>query len=230
VNFDSMDALVPENIDPAHYFEEQIRLSKLVDKNAALSSVKYVAGADVAYDEAGNWMVGAMVVLEASTLKVVEQAYHEMAISFPYIPGLFSFREIPPLLSTYEKLSVKPDLIVCDGHGIAHPKGFGMASHLGVTLDVPTIGCAKKRLIGTFNPPDATRGSQAGLHSEGEEIGRVLRTQDGVKPLFISVGHLITIRESCDWIIRLSPNYRLPETTRLADQLANKIRNGYLET
>jgi deoxyribonuclease V len=168
-------------------------------------------------------MVGALVVLDAETLEVVDQAIHEMEITFPYVPGLFSFREIPPLLEAYRKLSLKPDLIVCDGHGVAHPKGAGMASHLGIELGVPTIGCAKSRLIGGYDRVGEKRGSFSSLMLGDKEIGRVLRTRDGIKPMFASVGHLISLDTACEWILKLCPQYRQPETTRKADALVRTV-------
>jgi deoxyribonuclease V len=211
-----------EHFDSQPYKALQQELAKKVQTRDALPPVvKYVAGADVAYNEQENWMVGAIVILDVDKLSVVEQAYEIMPISFPYIPGLFSFREIPSLLAAYKKLQQKPDLLVCDGHGIAHPKRCGMASHLGVELDIPSIGCAKSRLIGTYEELGASRGDHTPLEEDGEVIGSVLRTQDTVRPLFVSVGHKITLSQARDWVLKLAPSYRQPETTRMADQLVN---------
>ncbi|PHI19342.1 endonuclease V [Lewinellaceae bacterium SD302] len=188
-----------------------------------LTNCQYVAGADVAYNEIQQRMVGAIVVLNAETLEVVEESTHEMDITFPYVPGLFSFREVPPLIEAYKKLSTKPDLIVCDGHGVAHPKGAGMASHLGVELGVPTIGCAKSRLVGGYEEVGHERSASSPLLIGDQEIGRVLRTQDGIKPMFVSVGHLVSLETACSWVLKLCPNYRQPETTRKADALVRTI-------
>jgi deoxyribonuclease V len=198
---------------------------KIIKTNFLKSTIEYIAGVDVAYDENTKKMVGGIVVLNAETLKVVETALHEMEITFPYIPGLFSFREIPPLLEAYKKLTIKPDLIVCDAQGIAHPKGVGMATHLGIELDIPTIGCAKKRLVGYYDKEvlGTKRGDNESLIWDSEEVGRALRTQDNIKPMFVSIGHKISLETACEWVLRLCPTYRLPETTRAVDHLVNQV-------
>ena len=214
--------------DPTPYYQLQEELAaKVLTDVPKLEGIQYVAGADVAYDEAKNQMVGALAVLNAETLEIVESAYHLMEITFPYEPGLFSFREIPSLIETYNKLHIKPQLIICDGHGVAHPKRMGMASHLGVELGLPTIGCAKKRLIGEYGEVGQHRTSYVALIDNGEEIGKVLRTQDGIKPVFVSVGHQINLQDACEWVLKMTPNYRLPETTRAADQLVNRLLKSY---
>jgi deoxyribonuclease V len=201
------------------FYLEQEKLRENVITSDCIEQVRFVAGADVAYNELEQRMVGALVVLDAHTLEVVDQAIHEMDITFPYVPGLFSFREVPPLVAAYHKLKIKPNLIVCDGHGVAHPKGAGMASHLGIELDVPTIGCAKSRLIGGYDEVGDKRGSFSALRLGEKEIGRVLRTQDNIKPMFVSVGHKVSLDTACEWVLRLCPEYRQPETTRRADAL-----------
>ncbi|SHJ98280.1 Endonuclease V [Pseudozobellia thermophila] len=161
------------------YFVEQNELRKeVIKENCLPNAIRFVAGVDVAYNEGEQRMIGGIVVLQKDTLEVVEESYHEMDITFPYVPGLFSFREVPPIVQAYHDLKIKPDVIVCDGHGIAHPKGVGMATHLGVKLDVPTIGCAKKRLVGVWAKEEleARRGSAVPLYSEEKIVGNVLRT------------------------------------------------------
>lgn len=212
-----------ESSDFVKFYREQERLSNQVISVDRIGQVQKVAGADVAYNELKQRMVGALVVLDAESLEVVDQATHEMDITFPYVPGLFSFREVPPLVEAYKKLKVKPDLIVCDGHGVAHPKGAGMASHLGIELDIPTIGCAKSRLVGGYDEVNRDRGSFSSLMLGENEIGRVLRTQDNVKPMFVSIGHKVSLDAACEWILRLCPKYRQPETTRKADALVRTI-------
>ena len=209
-----------------HYALQRTLKTRVITRNHLPDAVTLVGGADVAYDEASNRMVGAIVVLDGSSLEVVETAYHEMDITFPYVPGLFSFREIPPLIAAFTNLSRKPEVIVCDGHGLAHPQGFGMATHLGVELQVPTVGCAKKRLCGAWRRDElgAARGSTVPLHLADAEIGKVLRTRAGVKPVFVSVGHKVDLTTATDLVLRLCPKYRLPETTRRADQLVNRLR------
>lgn len=181
-----------------------------------------MAGIDVAYSKQNDTLVAAIVILEADSLQVVESVVVEDHVHFPYIPGLFSFRELPPIIKALEKIKTLPQLVVCDGQGIAHPRRFGLASHLGVLYDIPTIGCGKTRFVGEYTEPDAARGSFSPLVDRSEIIGNVLRTQDHTKPIFISVGHRISLSTACEWIIRLAPHYRLPETTRQADQLVRK--------
>jgi deoxyribonuclease V len=209
--------------DFSYFYEQQTALSRQVEQVDNIRQVQYIGGADVAYNELEQHMVGAIVVLDADTLEVVDRAYQEMEITFPYVPGLFSFREVPPLVAAHQKLKTKPDLIVCDGHGIAHPKGIGMASHLGIALDVPTIGCAKTRLVGRYDEVGAKRGSFSALIFDEKEIGRVLRTQDGINPMFVSIGHKVSLDTACTWVLRLCSQYRQPETTRHADALVRTV-------
>ncbi|MCF2910656.1 deoxyribonuclease V [Pseudoalteromonas sp. DL2-H2.2] len=185
-------------------------------------SITTIAGTDVAYDDATNQLVGAIVVLDASTLEIIETQVVTESVRFPYIPGLFSFRELPPLLSAFERLTHKPDMIVCDGQGLAHPRRFGLACHLGVVLDIPTIGCGKTRLTGMHEMPLETRGASAPLIDNEQVIGEVLRTQDTIKPVYVSVGHKVSLSTAKEWILKLTPKYRLPETTRQADQQVNR--------
>ncbi|MBX9851920.1 MAG: deoxyribonuclease V [Cytophagaceae bacterium] len=207
--------------------EDAIKEQELLKKEVIIIDqlppvITHVAGVDVAYEKDGDKVIAAVVVLDAVTLKILEVSTHQDKISFPYIPGLFSFREIPPLLQALENISIKPDIIVCDGQGIAHPRRFGLASHLGVVTGIPTIGCGKTKLIGEYVEPELFRGSFSNLIDNGEIIGRVLRTQDSINPLFISIGHKISLETATQWILKLSPNYRLPETTRAADNAVNK--------
>lgn len=217
-------------IDIVPFLLEQGELKrKLTSANECdLSKVELVAGADVAYDEKNGKVVGAIVVLERESLKVIEESVFEGDVAFPYLPGLFSFRETPPLLKAYSQLATKPDVIICDGHGIAHPNGFGMASHLGVELGIPTIGCAKKKLIGFYNGQDlnSERGASIPLIWANKTVGTVLRTQKDTKPVFVSIGHKINLETSEALVLEFAPSFRLPETTRSADQLVNKrIKN-----
>ena len=207
----------------------QASLAKQVITYNEFNSINTVAGVDVAYHEKSNQVVGAISVLDADTLELLETQVSIEEISFPYVPGLLSFRELPPLLNAFEKLTIKPDLIVCDGHGIAHPRRFGLARHLGVALNLPTIGCAKTRLIGDFLPVEQTRGQMSDLLINEDVVGKVLRTQHNVKPVFVSIGHKISLDTAVDWVLKLSPKYRLPETTRQADQLVNKTLKSKLE-
>ncbi|WHX50210.1 deoxyribonuclease V [Paenibacillus woosongensis] len=204
----------------------QQELARQVIAEDRLADVQYVAGVDVAYSKHSDKLIAAVVVLEAESLNMVDSAVVEDNVHFPYIPGLFSFRELPPVIKAFQQIKTAPQLIVCDGQGLAHPRRFGLASHLGVLVDLPTIGCGKTRLLGEFEKPGSVRGSMSPLVDHDEVIGNVLRTQDGVKPIFVSVGHKISLRTACDWILKLAPRYRLPETTRQADQLVNRVLGG----
>ena len=179
-----------------------------------------VAGLDVSY--AGDRLAAAVVVLDAVTLQTVEEVVVTGTPTFPYVPGLFAFRELPALLEALEKLTVQPDLLVCDGYGLAHPRRFGLACHVGVLTGLPSIGVAKTAFIGTCEPPGPGRGDASPLLVDGEVLGRVLRTQRGIKPVYVSVGHRIDLDTACRHVLALSPRYRLPETTRRADRLSRR--------
>jgi len=201
----------------------QKKLATQVIKEDKLNEIRYIAGADVAYAKKNDELIAAVVILDVNTLEVIETVIAEDKAQFPYIPGLFSFRELPSLIKAFAKLKNTPDLIVCDGQGIAHPRRFGLASHLGVIFDIPTIGCGKTLLLGKHDEPDKTRGSVSPIVHNNEIIGNVLRTQDRINPIYISIGHRILLETACKWVLRLSPKYRLPETTRKADQVVRKI-------
>ena len=209
--------------DEAGATELQRQLATLVERVDRLGEIRTVAGVDVAYDKASNKLVAAAVVLDAKTLEVITCAFAVDVERFPYLPGLFSFRELPPLAAALAKLDVTPDLIVCDGQGIAHPRRFGLACHLGLLFDVPTIGCGKTRLLGQEGVTGVERGASAPLYDGDEIIGSTLRTQDGIKPVYVSIGHRISLPTACSWILRLSRQYRLPETTRQSDQYVKRV-------
>ncbi|MBT2290035.1 deoxyribonuclease V [Paenibacillus albidus] len=200
----------------------QQKLSLKVIKEDQFAEIRYIAGVDVAYSEQRDLLIAAVVILEASSLEIVESVVVEASVQFPYIPGLFSFRELPPLVKAFKQIKTSPQLVVCDGQGVAHPRRFGLASHLGVLFDIPAIGCGKTRLLGEYEEPHLTRGSISPLQDQGEIIGNVLRTQNNVKPIFVSTGHRISLDFACEWVLQLSPDYRLPETTRQSDQLVKK--------
>jgi deoxyribonuclease V len=185
-----------------------------------------VAGADVSYDRGSpdHDLYAAVVVLDVESLRVVEVAAVRAGARFPYVPGYLSFREIPPLLDAFAKLEAVPDLIVCDGQGRAHPRRFGLACHLGVLLDRPTFGCAKSRLIGEYREPGPRRGAHTRLRDGREVIGEVVRTRSFVKPVFVSVGHRISLETARRIALRLAPRYRLPEPVRAAHREVNRLR------
>lgn len=184
--------------------------------------IKYIAGVDVAYHTQKDILIAAIVILDANTLQCIEKVTVQDQVHFPYIPGLFSFREIPPLIKAFEKLQHQPEMIVCDGHGIAHPRRLGLASHLGLIFDIPTIGCAKNSFIGAYKKFDWQRGAYSEILDNDQTIGVTLCTQTGIKPLFVSIGHKISLISCIDWILQLTPQYRQPETTRLADHLVRE--------
>jgi deoxyribonuclease V len=199
----------------------QDRLRPLADlSSAGPRVVRTVAGLDVAY--ADDRLAAAAVVLHAETLEVVEETTALDRPGFPYVPGLFAFRELPALVGALRALSVTPDLLICDGHGLAHPKRFGLACHLGVLTGLPSIGVGKTRLVGEYDEPGAERGAWSPVSDGGQVVARALRTQTGVKPVFVSVGHRADLDTACALTLRLAPRYRLPETTRRADHLSRE--------
>ncbi|MEV4820438.1 endonuclease V [Micromonospora sp. NPDC049274] len=198
--------------------QEELRpLADLVGPGPAAPAT--VAGLDVAYAESGDLLAAAVTVLDARTLAVVDSAVSVGRPAFDYVPGLFAFRELPALLAALDALTTIPDLLVCDGHGVAHPRRFGLACHLGVVTGLPAIGVGKTPLVGAWAPPPVDRGAWSALRDGDEVVGRVLRTQAGVKPVFVSVGHRMSLDNATAQVLALTPRYRLPETTRTADRL-----------
>jgi deoxyribonuclease V len=199
----------------------QLRLAGLVSSNNEVSRPKLVAGVDISAPRFQGRVRGTVVVLSYPELEVAEIGAVEQTVDFPYVPGLLSFRESPVILAAYEKLRSKPDLVLVDGQGIAHPRRFGIASHLGVLLDVPTIGCAKSLLCGTFGSLGLEAGSAAEIEHEGEVVGMALRTKTSVRPVFVSIGHKVDLAAAVSWVGNCCRGYRLPEPTRLAHQAAS---------
>ena len=209
------------NVSPAEARAIQERLRGFVVKEDRLGLIRHVAGVDVGF-EAGNTITRAAVaVLSFPALEPVDQAVVREPTRFPYVPGLLSFREIPAVLAALEQLRVQPDLLLCDGQGYAHPRRLGLACHLGLLADLPSIGVAKSRLIGTHAEPGNDKGDWAPLQDRDETIGAVLRTRRGVKPLYISVGHRVSLETALRLVLACTPRYRLPETTRKAHNLAS---------
>jgi deoxyribonuclease V len=199
----------------------QSDLSPLVVREDCLGAVRRVAGIDVSFEDSGRVARAAVAVLSFPDLALVEQAIARLETSFPYVPGLLSFREAPVVLAALAQLSAPPDLFLYDGQGIAHPRRFGIASHLGLLTGIPSIGVAKTRLIGEHGEIPPERGTWTPLTDKGETIGAVLRTRRGVKPLFVSIGHGVSLPSAIDWVMACTPRYRLPETTRWAHRLAS---------
>ena len=189
-----------------------------------LSSVRYVAGADVSTQ--GERGYATVVVLSFPDLSVVEVRGFEAPLTFPYVPGLLAFREIPPLVGALEEVRSEVDVMIFDAQGIAHQRSLGLASHLGLFLDVPTVGCAKSRLVGVHEEPGVEKGSATDLVYRKQVVGKVVRTRTGVSPVYISVGNRIDLDSAVDLVLACCTRYRLPETTRQAHNAANKLRQG----
>jgi deoxyribonuclease V len=213
-----MEHLHRWDVSPLEAVEIQQRLRSLVRQEPAiaLDAIRTVAGVDVSYKDVSR---AAVVVLAFPSLEVLEQAEAVRETTFPYVPGLLSFREIPVVLDALAMLSTQPDVLICDGQGIAHPRRLGLASHLGVYLDRPTVGCAKSRLTGRYIEPGENAGDFTPLTDRDELIGVVLRMKPQTKPLFVSVGHKMDLETAVALVLRCGRGYRLPEATRLADKL-----------
>jgi len=214
-------ALHAWDLTPREAMALQAKLRDRVERADRIGVVRRVAGVDVGFERDGRITRAAIAVLEFPGLALVERAVVRKPTRFPYVPGLLSFREAPAVLAAFERLRVVPDLILYDGHGIAHPRRFGIASHLGLLLDASTIGVAKTRLVGEERAPPDRRGAWAPLVDAGEVIGAVLRTRRGVKPIYVSVGHRVSLETAVRWVMACVTKYRLPETTRWADRLAS---------
>ncbi len=209
----------PETVEEAIAIQNQLQSAVITEDQ--LGEVRYVAGVDMGFEEEGAISRAAVVVLSFPDLQLKEQAIARRPTTFPYIPGFLSFREVPAVMDALEKVSTTPDLILCDGQGIAHPRRFGLACHLGVLIDIPTIGVAKSLLVGKHDELPLEKGSCQPLRYKGETVGVVLRSRTGVRPLYVSSGHRISLPTAIDYVLRCLTKYRLPETTRLADKLAS---------
>jgi deoxyribonuclease V len=204
--------------------EIQKRLHSQLDLQSEPEKIETVAGIDVSYDKGSDWLFAAIVVLRLPDLQVIDTASTTTLVPFPYVPGLLSFRECPAVLQAWEKLQLKPDCLMCDGQGIAHPRRLGIASHLGLWLDLPSIGCAKSLLVGSYQEPGEKRGSLTPLVHRKEQVGVVLRTKDRVAPVFVSQGHKISLNKAMEIVLACCTKYRLPEPTRQAHLLVNELR------
>ena len=213
----------PWDLSADEAIQLQLTLAAKVIKEDVLNPVKLVAGVDVAYAKDSDNLTAAIVVLDAEDLSLVEVASAKDVARFSYIPGLFSFRELPPLIQAMAKLHHTPDLVICDGQGIAHPRRFGLASHLGVIFNVPTIGSGKTLLLGQHRPLGENRGAIAPLIDHRETIGAAVRTQHKVNPVYVSIGHRISLATACRWIIDVAPKYRLPDPIRIVDQTVRQL-------
>jgi deoxyribonuclease V len=189
-----------------------------------IGGVRHVAGADVSTQ--GDRAYATVVVLEFPSLSPVEVQGFEATLEFPYVPGLLSFREIPSVAGALEKVETAVDALILDAQGLAHPRRMGLASHLGLLLDVPTVGCAKSLLVGSYEEPGEEKGSATDLVHRGEVVGRVVRTRSRVSPIFVSVGNRVDLDSAVELVLACCTRYRLPETTRRAHDAANRLRRG----
>ena len=209
------------DLSPRAAIALQSRLAALVEREDSLPEVHRVAGVDVGFESNGTIARAAVAVLAFPSLEIVDCAIARLPASFPYIPGLLSFREVPVVAAALRELHLRPDVLLCDGQGIAHPRRCGLASHLGLVTGLPTIGVAKTRLIGAHREPPDARGRSVRLIDADETIGAVLRTRAGVKPLYISIGHRVSLATAIRLVMACTTRYRLPETTRWAHRLAS---------
>ena len=218
--------LHPWGVSSQEAIKIQKRLRSRLDFKKLSSTIRYVAGTDVSFSKRSGLVWAGVLVFRYPELDRVEEKWAQGKASFPYIPGLLSFRELPILLKAMKRLESGPELILCDGQGVAHPRGLGLASHLGLLVDKPTIGCAKSRLVGEFIDVGKKKGSCANLWYNGQVVGAVVRTRQGVKPLFISPGNRITLDESVKMALSCCGGYRMPEPTRQAHLLVNGLRRS----
>ncbi|MFH1679993.1 MAG: endonuclease V [Candidatus Eisenbacteria bacterium] len=202
----------------------QKRLAPSVIRRGGPRSPSLVAGADIAYDRGKDRLFAAVLLFDGESMSVLEEVYASGRSRFPYVPGLLSFREAPLLLRAIGKLGRTPDLVLFDGQGIAHPRGLGLASHVGLFLDRPSIGCAKSLLVGEHEEPGSRKGEHADIRHEGRVVGSAVRTRDGVRPVYVSVGHRVGLSQARRLVLRSCRGYRLPEPTRLAHIAVGRMR------
>lgn len=214
------------HVDADEAIKIQQRLRKKIQIRHFQNDIHYIAGADISFNRYSDIFYAGFIVLDYQNMTEVMHSVVEVRSNFPYIPGLLSFREIPALLKAWDQLPLEPDVVVLDGHGIAHPRRLGIASHFGLWINRPTIGCAKKLLTGMYGslPPEAKE--QSVIYDNNEAIGVVLRTKYNVKPVYVSPGHLTDIPSAVDIISHCVTKYRLPEPTRKAHLLVNQLRRG----
>jgi len=206
----------------------QKNLAKKIYRRKLPSIIEHVAGFDVSYLKKENILIAGMVILDYPSLELTDKFLITDKIQFPYIPGFLSFREAPVLLKLIEKHSQLADIFVFDGHGVAHPRGLGIASHIGVLTGKPSIGCAKKKLVGSYDQPGSTKGDQSSLVYKNDQVGVVLRTKFNVKPVFVSIGHNVNLDQATAFILNCTTRYRLPEPTRLAHNNVSEYRKSLL--
>lgn len=216
------------NLTPKEAIEIQKQLATRIIRESDLGTVRYVAGADMAVSKNPDRAYAGVVVLSYPEFRIVETQQAILELTFPYIPGLLAFREAPALLKAFEKVRHEPDLVMIDGQGLAHPRGFGIACQIGLWLDRPTIGCAKSRLFGNHKPPPLKRGGWTPLTGkQNEVIGAAVRTKDKTNPVYISVGHKIDLATAIQYSLACTRGYRIPEPTRQADIFVGRLKKTY---
>lgn len=220
----------PWNLSPADAVALQQDLRQHVQLTPLPQEPTLLGGVDLSYEIGGKELWAAIVLLEAATLQVVGWSGVRDEMRFPYLPGLLSFREIPGLMLAWDQLQRRPDVLFADGHGIAHPRRLGIATHLGLLTETPSLGCGKSVLVGDFADPAPTKGSASPMTHQGEHIGYALRTRYRVKPMYISPGHLMTLDDARRLALQAVTKYRMPEPTRQAHLLVNRLRRGEVST
>ena len=215
--------LHPWNVTVKQAIAIQQRLRGKIIKEDRTGKINYVAGVDVGFEDKGKITRAAIVVLDFPSLALRETSVARLPTSFPYVPGLLSFRELPAVLKACTRIEQAPDLILCDGQGIAHPRRIGIASHLGLLTNLPSIGVGKSRLTGTHNEVGVTKGAWTPLLDQNEVIGAVLRTRTGVNPVYISIGHKVSLEVAIEYVLACTTTFKLPETTRMAHRHASVV-------
>ena len=215
------------DVTPQEAVRRQQTWRERVETQDRFGPLNHVAGADLAFDPETNWAFAGVIVYRFPELEEVERRMARRKLRFPYVPGLLSFRESPVLLAAFARLRISPDVILIDGHGLAHPRRFGIACHLGLLLDRPTIGCAKSILVGEAAEPDAQAGSTSLLIDKGEKVGVVLRTRREVKPIYVTIGHRISLESAVRIVTQCLDGFRLPKPTREADHWVRDLRRAY---
>jgi deoxyribonuclease V len=217
------------DVDPAAARKLQASLAAQVDVSTPLGPWRTVAAADVSFNKYSDWLYAAVIVVHAGTFEVIERVGVVGKTTFPYVPGLLSFREAPVVLDAFRRLTTRPDVVLCDGQGIAHPRRIGIASHIGLWLGLPTIGCAKSLLCGSYDEPRPDRGDRSPLVDRGEVIGAVVRTRSRVSPVYVSPGHLCDLEGAVAVTLATAVKYRLPAPARMAHEYVNELRRAHDE-
>jgi deoxyribonuclease V len=215
------------NLTPREAMRLQESLRERVELQDRFGDLRFVAGADLAFDPETEIAFAGVIVYRFPRLEEVERRMARRKLRFPYVPGLLSFRESPVLLAAFARLRTEPDLILIDGHGRAHPRRFGIACHIGILFDKPTIGCAKTRLVGEHQEPGKIAGSTTPLMLEGERLGVVLRTRDDVRPIYVTTGHRVSLDSAVGLVQQCVDGFRIPKPTREADHYVRDLRRAY---